>query len=123
MRADLGHPAVVQDDYPVRRSRRLQPVGDEDGGAVAGHLVHGGGHPGLGGQVEVGGGLVEKKDGRVDQFGPGQRHQLALAGRERPPSLGQLVEVTAREPGNEIVGADGPGRRLDFGVGCASGRP
>ena len=60
------------------------------------HLLHGRRHPGLGGQVEVGGGLVEQQDGRVDQLGPGQGDQLALPGRERPAPLGQLVAGSRR---------------------------
>ena len=34
--------------------------------------AHGPLHPGLGGEVEVGGGLVEQQDRRVDELGPGQ---------------------------------------------------
>jgi len=49
----------------------------------------------LGDQVEVRGGLVQQKDHRVDQLGASERDELALARRQRPPALGQLVMVAA----------------------------
>ena len=57
--ADLGHPPVVENDYPVGRPGRLQPVCDEDGGPAAGYLVHRRGHPRFRGEVEVGRRLVQ----------------------------------------------------------------
>ena len=88
--------AAVLDD-PARRRRRgcagaaravcrrwamssvVRPCGDQ---------AHRPLHLGLGGEVEVGGGLVEEQDRRVDELGPGQAQQLALAGRQRPALLG-----------------------------------
>ena len=82
-----------------------------------GHALHGRGHPGLGGEVEVGGGLVEQEHGRIDQLGAGEGDQLTLSGRERPAPLGQLVQVSAGQRGDEVVRADGAGGRLHLGVG------
>jgi NAD(P)-dependent dehydrogenase (short-subunit alcohol dehydrogenase family) len=77
---------------------------------------------GLAGQVERGGRLVEQQDVRVHEVGPGQREQLALAGRQAPAALADLVQVAAGEPGDHLVRADGPGRRLDL-ASEESGRP
>ena len=73
--------------------------------------------PGLGRQVKVGGRLVEEEHGRVDQLGAGQGDQLALAGRQRPAPLRQLVAVPAGQRRDELVGADGSRRPLHLGVG------
>ena len=66
----------------------LQAVGDQDGGAAPGDQPHRLLHPGLGGEVEVGGRLVEQEDRRVDELGPGEGDQLALPGRQRAAPLG-----------------------------------
>ena len=44
----------------------------------------------LGGGVDGRGGLVEHEQVRVGEVGPGQRDQLALAGRQRLPALAHL---------------------------------
>ena len=116
MRSRLDHLPAVQHDDPVRRPRRLQAVGDHDGGPPVGHLLHRGGDVRLGDEVEVRGRLVEQEEDRVDELGAGQRDQLALTGRQRPAALGQLVVVPAREAGDEVVRTDRPSRRLDLGV-------
>ena len=95
----------------------LEAVGDDERGAAGGDHAHGLLHARLGGEVQVGGGLVEQQDRRVDEVGPGQAHQLALAGRQRPSPLGDPIAVAARQRGDDVVGADGPCRRLDLGVG------
>ena len=59
-----------------------QAVGDDDGRAAPGQRAHGRGDPGLAAKVEVGGRLVEEEDGGVDEPGPGQGEQLALAARQ-----------------------------------------
>ena len=106
-----------EDDDPVGRPGRLEPVGDDDRRPSAGDLLHGRGHAGLGRQVEVGRGFVEQQDRGVDELGAGQRDQLALTRRERPAPLGQLVQVPAGQLGDEVVRADGTGRRLHLRVG------
>ena len=83
----------------------------------AGEALHRRRDPGLVGEVEVRGRLVEQQDRRVDELGPGERDQLALAGRERAAALGDLVVVGAGQRGDEVVGADRARRRLDLGVG------
>ena len=93
----LLDPAGVQDDDPVGGPGRLQPVGDDDRGPPARHPRMAAATRASVGQVEVRRRLVEQQDGRVDQLGAGQRDQLALAGRQRPAPLGQLVVVAARQ--------------------------
>ena len=61
--------------------------------------------------------LVEQQDRRVDEPGPGERDELALARRQRPAPLAHRVQVAAGQRGDEVVGADGPRRGLDLGVG------
>ena len=85
-----GHPGdfgsafadVFEDLFGDMMGRRGggQAVGDDQGRAPSGGRAHGGRHPRLGEQVEVRGGLVEQADVRVDQAGPGQAEELALAG-------------------------------------------
>ena len=40
--------------------------------------------------------LIEQEDDRIHEFGSGKRDELTLPGRERTPSLQQLVEVSTR---------------------------
>ena len=98
------------------RPGRLQPVRDDDRRTRLRDLLHGRADPGLGGQVEVGGRLVQQQHGRVDQLGPGQRDELALPGGQRLAALGHLVQVAAGQGRDEVVRADRPRRRLDLGV-------
>ncbi len=73
------------------------PVGDDDGGAVLQEGAEGCLHPHLGFGIEVGGRLVEHDYRRVCQKRPGQRDQLALAGREpAPPFPNQRVEALGK---------------------------
>src|SRR5690625_3190119 len=78
----LDAAACLDQQDPVGGADVRQPVGDHDGGAAGECLGQGGLHRGLGGGVEVSGGLVED-----DHLGPGQqhacdRHPLALAAGE-----------------------------------------
>ena len=82
----------------------------------AGDTVRRRGHAGLGGEVKVGGRLVQEQDRRVDELRPGERDQLALAGGEGTAPLGDGGPVAVRELGDELVGADGHGRGLDLGI-------
>ena len=116
VRAALGDAALVQDHDPVGAGRGGQPVRDHDRGARRGQLADRVVDRGLGGQVERGGGLVEQQDGRVGQLGAGQRDELALAGRQVAAAFGDLVVVAAGQPGDHVVRAGRPGRRLDLGV-------
>jgi hypothetical protein len=51
----------MEDDDAVGHLGRLEAVGDDDRGPVARDLLHGGRHAGLGGQVEIRGGFVERR--------------------------------------------------------------
>ncbi len=63
MRAALSHPAVVEDDDLVGIDDGRQPVGDDDGGAVAGDAVERLLDLALGMAVEGGGRLVQTRIG------------------------------------------------------------
>ena len=117
MRPVLDYPSVVEHDDTVGPTSRLQTVGDQDRRAPGGHHAHGPGHPGLGGQVQVGGRLVEQQQSRVDQLGPSQRDQLPLSVGQRPAPLGHPVQVAAGQPGHQFVGPHGTRCRLHLGVG------
>src|SRR5215218_7505174 len=81
--AVLDEAALLDDHDPRRRARRLQPVGDQERGTALRRQVHRPLHLGLGREVEVRRRLVEDEDRRIDELGPGEAQQLALAGRER----------------------------------------
>ncbi len=116
MGAVLDHLAALHDHDPVGARGRGQPVRHHKGGALAREPVGGLVDLCLGGQVERGGGLVEQQHVRVDEFGAGQRDQLALAGREVAAALGDGVQVAAVQRGDHVVGADRAGGRLDLGI-------
>src|SRR5262245_10646090 len=103
--ADLDHLAVVEHDDTVGARRRLEPVGDEQGRAALAHAAHGPHHLRLGGQVEVGSRLVQNQDGRIDQLGPGQGDELALARGQRAPPLDHGLEVARGQVAHEVVRA------------------
>ena len=108
--AALGHQALVgalladalfvQDENPVSALNGGQPMGDNQGGAVACQVLQGPLHHLLALGVQSAGGLVQNEDGRVLQKGPGNGKPLALAsGQLYPPgadvrvvALGQLAD-------------------------------
>ena len=83
MAAVLHHPAVLDNEDPLRRSSGLQTVRDQQRGAPSRHEAHGCLHSRFGCQVEVGGCLIKQEYHRVDKLGPGQAEELSLAGGER----------------------------------------
>ena len=74
----VGDATVVEHHDPIGGACGLKSVGDDHRGPTVRDPLHGSGHPRLGGQVEVGGGFVQKQHRRVDQLGPGEGDQLAL---------------------------------------------
>ena len=82
MGAQLYDAPQVEDGNAVRGLRSLEAVRDDHGRATMGDALHGRCDPGLGGEVEVRGGLVQEQDGRVDELGPGESYELALARRK-----------------------------------------
>ena len=83
-----------------------------------GHGVHRPLHPASVARSRLEVASSRMQDRRVDELGPGQAR---AAGAGRPTATGPRsptgVEVAAGQRGDEVVGADGPGRRLDLGVG------
>jgi hypothetical protein len=90
-------------------------VGDHDGGASLTQPPHRLGDPGLGGDVEVAGGLVQDEDGWVGQPGARERDQLALARREQRAALTDFGVVAVGEGPDDWLGADRSGGGLDLG--------
>ena len=82
MASVFNDPPVVDDQDPLGGPSGLQTVGDDDGGTTSRHQAHRPLNPGLGGQIEVCGGLVQEKDGGLDKMGAGQSQQLTLTGRK-----------------------------------------
>ena len=107
-------------DAPTMRSavwRGLEPVGDEDGDAASGRPPASPGRPAP--RWRGRGSAVASSSSRIagsTRWARARADELALPGRQRPATLAHVVEVAAREPGDEVVGADRPGRRLDLGV-------
>jgi hypothetical protein len=92
-------------------------VGDDDGGPARAQALQGVGDAGLAGRVQVGGGLVQDQQGRVGDPGPGEGDQLALPGRQQRAPLADLGVVAVGQAGDDPVGPDGAGGRLDLGPG------
>src|SRR6516225_9374821 len=78
MGAGLDEPATVEHGEPVDVAHGRQPMGDDDGRAVAHQRVEGGAHLRLADRVEVRGRLVEDQGWRVFQESAGYRDALAL---------------------------------------------
>ena len=73
--------AVLADDtWSALRGR--EAVGDDHDGSALHEADHGRLDQRLGARVEARRGLVEHEEGRIDERGPGQRHELLLAGRQ-----------------------------------------
>ena len=88
MGAGLGDLTVAEHHDAVGPAGGLETVGDHQRRAPCRDHPHRLLHAGFGGEVEVGGGLVEQQDRRVDEVGAGQADELALPGRQRPAALG-----------------------------------
>ena len=116
MAALLDDLAAVDHDDPIGAACGREPVRDEQRGATAGDQAHRPLHPGLGTEVEVGGGLVEQQDRRVDEQRAREADELALPGRQRASALRDRLQVAAGELGDELVRADFTRRLLDLGV-------
>ena len=72
VRAVLHHPAAIDDHDALGGARRRQSVGHEQRGPSPGQHPHGLLHPGLAGEVELGGGLVQQQDDRIHQVWRGR---------------------------------------------------
>jgi hypothetical protein len=92
-------------------------VGDDDGGPAGAEALEGVGDAGLAGRVQVAGGLVQDQQGRVGDPGPGEGDQLALPGGQQRPPLADLGVVAVGQAGDDLVGPDRAGGRLDLGAG------
>ena len=78
MRSGFDHASAVKYDDAVGGPRCLEAMGDDDSGAPARHLLHRSRHTSLGGEIEVGGCLVEEQHSRVDQLCARERDELTL---------------------------------------------
>ncbi len=94
--ADLGDPALVEDEDAVGLAQGGQTVSDQDDGAVGAGGVDGILHPSLTLVIQRGGPLVEDQDRRVLEEDPGQGNPLSLASGEVLAPLGHRSLVSAR---------------------------
>ena len=115
----LDHLAVLQHDDDVGRAHRLEPVGDQEGGATARGLEQPGLHLGLGVGVQPGRRLVEQQERGVAQDGPGDGQPLALPARQGLAAVAQHRVVAVGQRHHEVVGAGQPGGLLDLRAGGA----
>jgi hypothetical protein len=72
-------PPVVQQDDPVRKVERGDPMGDDQRRASGEHLAQAGEDRGLGAGVDRAGGVVEKQHPGVHEHRAGEGDALALA--------------------------------------------
>ena len=75
---------------------------DNDRCPAPGQPVGGGENRGFGRRVERRGRLVQQQDVRVDQFRPGERDQLPLAGRQVPAPFVDRMPESAAESGDRV---------------------
>ena len=94
-----------------------KPVGDDQRRAVGQHRLQRVLHHPLAGDVQRRRRLVEDQHGGVGQERPGERHQLALAGRQPTAALGDIGVVAVGQRLDERVRTDGRGRGADLVVG------
>jgi len=117
--SERPQPAAVQHRHPIGQSSGLaQEVGGQhDRAALAGQRLDELDDVARPGRVEARGRLVEEQHVGVVQEGPGQRHPLALTGRE---ALGEVVGPLGQaEPLEQVVHQ--AGRRIE-GVAPHAGR-
>jgi hypothetical protein len=117
--AGLDDAAVLDHRDLVGLGDGGQAVGDDDGRPARAEALEGVGDAGLAGRVQVAGGLVEGEQGRVGDPGPGEGDQLALPGGQQRPPLADLGVVAVGQAGDDLVGPDRAGGRLDLGPGRA----
>ena len=102
---------------PVGPLGGREPVGDHDHGAALHQPVEGVLDERLGAGVERRRGLVEHEDRGVGEGGPGQRHELLLAGRQPRAPLAHLRVEPLGQRREPLEHADGLEGGVDLGVG------
>ena len=117
MPAALDDPAGVEHQHLVGRLGGRQPVRDGQRRPAAGQALERARQPHLGGRVDGRGRLVEHEQVRVGQVGPGQRHQLPLAGRQLLAALPDVGDQAVRQAGQPVHQAQLGHRQLDVLVG------
>ena len=117
--AFLDDAAAVEDQQPVERLHRRQPVRDDQRRASDHQPFHGVLDQHLRFRIEAGRGLVEDQDRRICQEGARDRHALALAARKFDAALAHQRAIALRQPADEVVRAGLLCRLLDLGLGGA----
>ena len=117
VRSELDQLAAVDHADEVGPLGGRQPVGDHDHGPALEQPVDRRLDQRLGAGVEARGRLVEHEHRRIGERGPGQRHELLLAGRQPAAPLAHLGVEAVGQHGEAVVGADGTQRVVDLGVG------
>ena len=103
-------------DHSVGERSKRGTVSHDHGGAAADQPAHGRQHLALRPAVQAGRGLVEQEQRCVPHEGAGQRHALALAGREPRSSLAQQRLGTVRQAPHDLGQAGGLERGGHLGV-------
>ncbi len=122
MRADVDHPARVQDGDPVGQGQGRTPVSHQECGAVGRHGREGRVDGRFGRGVHRGRRVVEQQDARVGEQGAGQGHALALAAGQGQAPFADHGVVAEREGLDEVVRLGCLGGALHLrggGVGAA----
>ena len=79
MGALTGQDAVIQHQDPVRVHNRGNPLGNNEGCGVIGKLPDGMTQPGVGGEVQGGGRVIQNQNGGLTDQSPGNGETLPLA--------------------------------------------
>ena len=117
-------PAVVQHHDAVRPPDLRQPVGDEQRGAAALHVMQRALNLVLGGAVDGAGGVVQDQDARVFQKGARQGDALPLAARQGDPALADDGVVAVLKRLDEVMGGGRARGRFEVapaGAGAGEG--
>ena len=111
--------ASVHDDDGVGVADRRQPVGDDEARPPASQLRHRLLDQDLGPRVYIARRLVQDQNARVGEKSAGDRHELALAGRQLRSVLVEDCVVTLGQRADEGVDVRRLGGRDDLGFGRA----
>ena len=117
MRPARHDPAAVEDDELVGKGECREAVGDDDRRPVPHRLTETQPDLRLGRRVHGRRCVVQDQDPRVEQQRPCDRDPLALAARERDPTLADHRVVSLRQRGDEVVRLREPRGLLDLLLG------
>src|SRR5690606_15810226 len=106
--AEFSDPPVLEDDDQVGIANGREPVGDRNGGTVAGDPLERSLDRRFGLVVHRAGRFVEDQDRRVLEDGAGNGDALALTSGQLLSALADDGVVSVREPADELLGFGQP---------------